>query len=67
MSLKERVRKLDIFKKTPHELSEGTNRGGLLSIFTVVSILAFLAVEVSKYVDPELVGGMLLDNPVTRK
>ena len=52
MSMGSRVRKLDIFKKVPMDLSEGTNRGGLLSILTVVSILYFLIVEIRDYTNP---------------
>lgn len=35
-------RRLDIFKKVPRDLSEGTNLGGCLSILTVCVILFFL-------------------------
>jgi hypothetical protein len=42
MTLGDRVRKLDIFKKVPKDFSEGTNRGGMLSILTVISIFYFL-------------------------
>lgn len=52
MSMGSRVRKLDIFKKVPMDLSEGTNRGGLLSILTVASIIYFLIVEIRDYSNP---------------
>jgi len=42
MSLNIRIRKLDIFKKVPSEFSEGTNRGGFLSLLTILSIAYFV-------------------------
>ena len=52
MTIGDRVRKLDIFKKVPKDFSEGTNRGGLLSILTILSIAYFLWVEVRDYMNP---------------
>ena len=42
MTIGDRVRKLDVFKKVPQNFSQGTNRGGLISILTVISIGYFL-------------------------
>jgi hypothetical protein len=43
MSLKW-ARKLDVYRKVPKDLSEGSNIGGIVSIFTVALIL-FLIVK----------------------
>lgn len=37
----QKFRKLDIFKKVPKDLSEGTNLGGFISIITVCLIVYF--------------------------
>lgn len=42
MTLGDKVRKLDIFKKVPQDFSEGTNVGGLISLLTAAAILFFL-------------------------
>lgn len=67
MTIGDRVRKLDIFKKIPKDLSEGTNRGGFLSILTVVSIIYFLFVEIRDYVNPEYGAMIVTGNLVTRR
>lgn len=67
MTIGDRVRKLDIFKKVPQDFSEGTNRGGLLSILTVVSVLYFLWVEVRDYSNPEYGASIVFGKLVTRR
>ena len=67
MAIGDRVRKLDIFKKIPKDLSEGTNRGGFLSILTVISIFYFLFVEIRDYANPEYVAMIVTGNLVTRR
>jgi hypothetical protein len=52
MGLGDKVRKLDVFKKVPKDFSEGTNKGGFLSLLTVVSIFYFLVVEIQDYLHP---------------
>ncbi len=42
MAFSDKVRKLDIFKKVPKDLSQGTNVGGLISIFTLFCIFFFV-------------------------
>ncbi len=37
----QKFRKLDIFKKVPTDLSEGTNLGGFISIIAAISIVYF--------------------------
>ena len=41
MSLNQKIRKLDVFKKVPKDLSEGTNLGGAISIVTALLIAFF--------------------------
>jgi hypothetical protein len=67
MTIGDRVRKLDIFKKVPKDFSEGTNRGGLLSILTVLSIAYFLWVEVTDYINPEYGASIVTGKLVTRR
>jgi hypothetical protein len=38
----QKFRKLDIFKKVPKDLSEGTNLGGFISIITACLIIYFV-------------------------
>ena len=52
MAIGYKIRKLDIFKKVPKDFSEGTNRGGVISILTVLSIAFFLFVEIRNYCNP---------------
>lgn len=67
MALGDRVRKLDIFKKVPKDFSQGTNRGGFISILTVISIGYFLFVELKNFVRPEYNAMIVTDQLVTRK
>lgn len=67
MSLGSRVRKLDIFKKVPTDFSEGTNRGGIISLLTVLSIGYFLVVELKAYLRPDYSAMIVTDQLVTRK
>ena len=41
MSLNHKIRKLDVFKKVPKDLSEGTNIGGCISILTLCLMIYF--------------------------
>lgn len=52
MSFGNKIRKLDVFKKIPNELSEGTNLGGIISIFTAVSILTLISIQVYNFINP---------------
>ncbi len=67
MAIGDRVRKLDIFKKIPKDLSEGTNRGGFLSLLTVISIFYFLFIEIRDYANPEYGAMIVTGNLVTRR
>ncbi len=67
MSLSNRVRKLDIFKKVPSDFSEGTNRGGFISLLTIISIGYFLFMELKNYLNPEYSAMIVTDQLVTRK
>jgi hypothetical protein len=67
MALGEKVRKLDVFKKVPKDFSEGTNRGGVLSLLTMVCVLYLVAVEIAAYLNPEMTAVIKEDKLVTRK
>lgn len=53
MTLGSKVRKLDIFKKVPTDFQEATNRGGFISILTILSISFFLFTELNSYLRPD--------------
>jgi len=42
MTISGKIRKLDIFKKVPKDLSEGTNIGGFISLLTIALISFFM-------------------------
>ncbi len=42
MGIGSKIRKLDVFKKVPEDLSQATNIGGCISILTVLFIGFFL-------------------------
>jgi hypothetical protein len=42
MGLGSKIRRLDVFKKIPEDLSEATNIGGLISLVTLGLITFFL-------------------------
>ena len=67
MALGDKVRKLDIFKKVPKDISEGTNRGGFISLLTIISIGFFLVVEFKNYLRPDYQASIVTDQLFTRK
>ena len=67
MALGDKVRKLDIFKKVPSDISEGTNRGGFISLLTIISIGFFLFVELKNYLRPDYQASIVTDQLFTRK
>ena len=67
MTIGDRVRKLDVFKKVPQNFSQGTNRGGFISLFTVISIGYFLFVEFKNFIRPDYNAMIVTDQLVTRK
>lgn len=67
MALGDRVRSLDVFKKVPKDFSQGTNRGGFISLLTVISIGYFLFVELKDYMRPDYNAMIVTDQLVTRK
>lgn len=67
MALGDKVRKLDIFKKVPRDISEGTNRGGFISLLTLISIGFFLFVELKNYMRPDYQAMIVTDQLFTRK
>jgi hypothetical protein len=42
MGIGSKIRKLDVFKKIPEDLSEGTNIGGFISLITILLTGFFL-------------------------
>lgn len=66
MSFNQKIRKLDIFKKVPKDLSEGTNAGGLISIITAVLIVFFTFHEIYDFINPKTVSRISYDAPFTR-
>ena len=67
MALGDKVRKLDIFKKVPRDISEGTNHGGIISLLTIISIGFFLFVELKNYIRPDYQAMIVTDQLFTRK
>lgn len=67
MSFSNRIRRLDVFKKFPKEVSQATNLGGLLSIVTTLLILYFLVVEFRNYLNPTYSAQLTLDDLLTRE
>lgn len=66
MGIGSKIRKLDVFKKIPEDLSEPTNLGGCISLMTIVLICFFLYTELYAYMFPHLKASILLDDLVTR-
>lgn len=67
MSFEKRVRSLDIFKKTPPDVSQPTNLGGCISIVTVVLIAFFTLIEFRNYLTPEYTAEINMDKLFTRE
>lgn len=63
----QKFRKLDIFKKVPQDLSEGTNLGGFISIITALLIAFFTISEINRFFNAPQVANISLDEPFTRK
>lgn len=53
MSLRGKIRNLDVFRKVPTELCQPTNVGGFVSIVTATLILYLFVHELSNYLHPE--------------
>jgi hypothetical protein len=51
-SLAAKIKKLDVYKKIPKDLSEGTNIGGFISILTVVTLLVLVFFESRAFLFP---------------
>jgi hypothetical protein len=52
MSFEHKVRNLDIFKKVPRDLCQGSNIGGAMSLLTAGGILAFIVIQCFRYFNP---------------
>ena len=66
MSFNQKIRKLDVFKKVPQDLAEGTNIGGIISIITFILIVFFSIHEIYDFLNPETVSRITSDMPFTR-
>jgi hypothetical protein len=66
MEINKKIRRLDVFKKVPQDLSEGTNIGGLISILTILLIGFFTFNEIKWFMYPETTGRISFDTPFTR-
>jgi hypothetical protein len=53
MSLRGKIRNLDVFRKVPSELCQPTNVGGLVSIITATLILYLFIHELQSYLHPD--------------
>lgn len=51
-SLTAKIKKLDVYKKIPKDLSEGTNIGGCISILTVLTLLVLVFLETQAFLYP---------------
>jgi|JI6StandDraft_1071083.scaffolds.fasta_scaffold00710_14 hypothetical protein len=65
-SLAAKIKKLDVYKKIPKDLSEGTNIGGFISILTVVTLLVLVFFESRAFLFPEYKSELRADDPITR-
>lgn len=52
MSLVDKFKKLDVYKKIPKDVSEGTNIGGLISILTILTLLTLMFMEGYNFIKP---------------
>lgn len=52
MSFSNRIRKLDVFKKIPEDITEATNRGGVVSLLTALAIITFIVIQIYNYLNP---------------
>ena len=67
MTLNQKLRRLDVFKKIPKDLSEGTNAGGCVSILAFFLILFFSYSEIKAFLYPKTGARISYDTPFTRK
>lgn len=67
MSLNTKIRKLDMFKKVPSDLSSGTNVGGVMSLLAIGLIIFFIVYETSLYFNQPESSIISMDRLFTRK
>lgn len=67
MSLNTKIRKLDMFKKVPSDLSSGTNVGGAMSLLAIGLIIFFIVYETSLYFNQPESSIISMDRLFTRK
>ena len=54
MTIGSAIRRFDVYKKLPTDLSEGTNVGGIVSIVTVATILFLVFKETADFLYPPM-------------
>ena len=54
MSLGSTIRRFDVYKKVPTDLSEGTNVGGIVSIITVLTLMFLVFKETADFLYPPM-------------
>lgn len=67
MGLNQKLRRLDVFKKVPKDLSEGTNIGGCISIVAFLTMVFFSYIEIRAFLNPDTQASISYDTPFTRK
>lgn len=65
-SLASKIKKLDVYKKIPKDLREGTNIGGFISIVTILTLTVLVYLETKSFVYPEYKSELRADDPITR-
>jgi hypothetical protein len=58
---------LDLYRKVPTDLLEGTKRGSILSYLAVISMLSLFLLETKAYFSTRWVADLALDNNQDRK
>jgi len=57
------IRRLDIYRKIPKDLTQPTYTGACISVLSIVFISYLLVAELYAYISPELVSELFVDDP----
>ncbi|CAF0861297.1 unnamed protein product [Didymodactylos carnosus] len=57
------IRRFDIYRKVPKDLTQPTNTGAAISIFCVTFISTLLLIELYYFVSPDVVSDLFVDTP----
>lgn len=66
-TLAAKIKRLDVYKKIPKDLSEGTNIGGCISILTILTVAVLVYFETYNFIYPEVKSQLRPDDPITRE